>query len=57
MQFKAKVYKLGKSGRMAVMLPKEVVLVPGEYDIEVKTEAAPEAATDPVETNSGEVVQ
>lgn len=34
--FKAKVYKLGKSGRLAMMMPKEVVLEIGEYEIEVK---------------------
>lgn len=34
--FKAKVYKLGKSGRLAIMMPKDVVLEVGEYEIEVK---------------------
>lgn len=34
--FKAKVYKLGKSGRLAIMMPKDVVLEVGEYEIDVK---------------------
>jgi len=43
--FKAKVYKLGKSGRVAIMVPKEVVLEPGEYEVEAKKlETQPESA-------------
>lgn len=56
MIFKAKVYKLGKSGRLAVMLPKEVVFVPGEYDVEIKGEPVPEVPVEPVATVS-EVVE
>lgn len=46
--FKAKVYKLGKSGRLAIMIPKDVVLEIGEYEIEVKpkTEAKQETPTE-----------
>mgnify|MGYP001589653647 CR=1 FL=1 len=51
MTFKAKVYKLGKSGRLAIMLPKEVVVVPGEYDVEIKVELPPEAPVEPVVAN------
>jgi len=41
--FKAKVYKLGKSGRLAIMIPKDVVLEVGEYEVEVKkAEIVPE---------------
>ena len=40
MKFTAKVYKLGRSGRLAIMLPKEVVLTPAEYEIEIKEESA-----------------
>lgn len=34
--FKAKIYKLGRSGRLAIMLPKDVILEPGEYEVEIK---------------------
>ncbi len=33
--FKAKIYKLGRSGRLAIMLPKEQVFEPGEYNVEI----------------------
>ncbi len=33
--FIGKVYKLGKSGRLAVMLPKDMILEPGEYNMEI----------------------
>ena len=34
--FRAKVYKLGKSGRLAMMIPKDIILEIGEYEIEPK---------------------
>lgn len=47
--FKAKVYKLGKSGRLAIMIPKEVVLEPGEYEVEIKKpEETPIPKSEPV---------
>ncbi len=49
--FKAKVYKLGKSGRLAIMLTKEQVFETGEYDVEVMkpldAPVNPEAASTP----------
>jgi len=39
--FKAKVYKLGKSGRLAIMIPKEIVLEVGEYEVEVRKGETP----------------
>ena len=40
--FKAKVYKLGRAGRLAIMIPKEAVLEAGEYEVEVKKLDVPE---------------
>lgn len=51
--FIGKIYKLGKSGRLAVMLPKDVVLEPGEYNIEItpKEEISDSAIADVPETS------
>lgn len=42
----AKIYKLGKSGRLAIMLPKEAQFEVGDYEIQIgaKQEAKLEEA-------------
>ena len=34
---------MGRSGRLALMLPKEVIVVPGEYEVEIREIKPPEA--------------
>ena len=51
-----KLYKLGRSGRLAIMLPKEAVFEVGEYNIEIGSKVAVIAPQEPTEA-SNEVVE
>ena len=49
MKFKTKIYKMGRSKRMGLMLPKGVLVENGEYEVEIPALPEMEEAVNPPE--------